>query len=300
MPGRGYWRLSRVSWIALGSLITGVSCASPSLDTPLTNTQVPTTTSAPQHEPAAPSATAPPSVAEQDILISQINAYGIGLIQPEAVSTENLRTVLRAANALGVTAARVLLDAERVDYSAQAAFGLLYGPTTIYIYPDKSSIDGVNVAINCGWEGRYAQACQLTSIFPEQLYPSTSWLILVAGRGVLEMDVSESSGLIAHELAHNLTWGNGHNPSNLGGFSFVRFVTDEFAIRYFDTFGVTAGIDAYRDEKARNAHPRWRAELTADAIASWAFDEIHGPYAESIANYVQQSMICDWLRKPDC
>jgi hypothetical protein len=99
---------------------------------------------------------------------------------------------------------------------------------------------------------------------------------------------------------HNLTWGRGHMPDNVEGFSFVRYVGDEFAIRHFDSFGIQSGRAAYSDEEARASNPRWRAELTADAIASWALDRINGPYAASIGEFVRESIICDLAGGPTC
>ncbi len=216
------------------------------------------------------------------------------------MSVAQLSVVRIAADALGAKAVEVLTAGRERAMSRGASFRQLYGPTIIRIYQHKYTVDGVHAGVNCGWEGRFAAGCKYPSLFPEQDFPTEAWLILIAGERVPGSGDSEGAGLIAHEIVHNLTWGLGHNPANMKGFSYVRYVGDDFAVRYMDALGVHIGYDAYKDDTARSANPRWRAELTADAIASWALDDIHGPYIESIANYIRQSMVCDLYGGPDC
>jgi hypothetical protein len=98
--------------------------------------------------------------------------------------------------------------------------------------------------------------------------------------------------LIAHEFAHNLTWGSGHAPENTGGYSYVRFVGDEFALSHIDTLGVHEGYAAYFTEEARSQNRDWRSELTADAIASWMLGRIDGSYKAIVEHYIEEMLVC--------
>jgi len=232
--------------------------------------------------------------------LDEIEHYGVVILDHELPTLYQQQAILSALHALGLKAAEVYEAAAGLHLSGHSAFARLFGPTYVRVYPSKLTVDGIHAAINCGWKGRDARGCAAPGTYPEQVFFTQGWLILVAGDSINDSDVSFGDGLIAHELVHNLTWGRGHLPDNVEGFSFVRYVGDEFAIRYFDTFGVQVGQDAYNDEASRASNTRWRTEVTADAVASWALDRINGPYAVSIADYVRKSIICDVTIGSNC
>lgn len=246
------------------------------------------------------SPTVVPTTDDRETIIDSLAQAGVYVLTAEHLSTDQLAEVSAAVDTLGSTASKLFKDGESIEMPRSAAFARLFGPTEIMIYPKARFVDGVHAAVNCGWEGRFAQGCAYVSVYPEQYFPTGKWLILIAGNRIPGVTASEGRALVAHELAHNLTWGHGHLVTNVDGFNFVRYVGDEFAIKYFDTFGIHAGIDEYGSQAARAANKRWRSELTADAIASWSFGEINGPFADSIGNYVRLSMLCELYGGSDC
>lgn len=298
----GFIKGSRVAldlWLAL-LIITLPGCGSP-LSSPVTPTfsvevvvavnATPTPTASPQ-----PTSTYDPP----DLLLTKIASYGVDIPHQKELSRPREESLLSALHALGAKAIDIYMIAKDVRKEEPTAFRDLFGPVTIYIYPGKSTIDGINAAINCGWEGRGARGCSVPEIFPEQMFPTHSWLILVAGDVITNQNTEFGSSLIAHELVHNLTWGGGHMPNNKVGYSFVRYVGDEFAIRHFGWFGIQLGSGSYANEASRASHPRWRAELTADAVVSWAFNKITGPYSASISAFIRDSLVCILTDAPDC
>lgn len=225
---------------------------------------------------------------QQDI-DNQLAHYGITIADSGSVPVDELRPILAAAAALGDKCPELFgLDGAH-EADRYAAVTTLFGPTVIRVYSDRAKVDGVNYAINCGWEGRGAQGCKHPDIYPEQEYPQGAWLILFAGKPLL--DDYKNTALVIHEMSHNLTWGGGHFPDNVDGFSYPQYVGDDFAIKYWDALGIQLGSDSYRDQPARSANPRWRAEITADAIASWALDLFQGPYAESVSDYIHDMLV---------
>jgi hypothetical protein len=234
---------------------------------------------------------------QQDIE-NRLAQYGITVANSSSVSVDELRPVVAAAAALGDKCPELFgLDGAN-EADRYAAVTRLFGPTVIRVYADRAKVDGVNYAINCGWEGRGAQGCKHPDIFPEQEYPEGAWLILFAGQPLL--DDYKNTALVIHEMSHNLTWGGGHNPDNIDGFSYPGYVGDDFAITYSADLGIQLGSDAYHDQPARAANPRWRAEITADAIASWTLDLFQGPYADSVAAYIHDMLVCEITNGPLC
>jgi hypothetical protein len=181
------------------------------------------------------------------------------------------------------------------------AFNKAIGKTVIYVYPEKEKVDGINYAVNCGWQGAYAKGCQVTELFPEQDFPEQAWLILIAGKTLSTESSITGTALVTHEFAHNVTWSHGHLRTNLNGFNFVLYVGLDFAVENMDAFGVQAGRDTYLDETARDSNLYWQSELTADAIASWALDQIGGPYEESVRREVEGMLLCYYYHDdPSC
>jgi hypothetical protein len=123
-------------------------------------------------------------------------------------------------------------------------------------------------------------------------------LILFAGHPLL--DDYKNTALVIHEMSHNLTWSGGHLVDNINGFSYAGYVGDDFAIKYSGDLGIQLGSDSYRDQAARSANPRWRAEITADAIASYMLGLFLGPYVDSISTYIHDMLVCEITHGPKC
>lgn len=217
--------------------------------------------------------------------------------QPDAVPPDVIGSAIKA---LGEKIL-ILQHEQGIDVNeVSSAFRTGIGPSVIYIYPGQDKIDGINYALNCGWEGSYAKGCQLTTIFPEQVFPENAWLILIAGNSLTSDTPITGIGLVVHEFAHNLTWHEGHLPDNHDGFNFVRYVGLDFAVDNMDALGVQAGRDTYIDKVARESNLYWQSELTADAVASWALDRIQGPYKESVTREIKGMLVCDYYGGTDC
>jgi hypothetical protein len=223
---------------------------------------------------------------------SDIESYGVSVAADKALSANQYEAILSAVHRLAVRAADLYREKEEGSVEPYHAFKDLFGPTVIHIYQGRTTVDGVHLGINCGWQGRFAEGCRSADLFPEQNFPNGAWLILFAGEPLGSDPTEQGAGLIAHEVVHNLTWGGGSRPSNVGGFSYVHYVGDEFAIKYMDSLGIQAGRASYVDEQARKSNPLWRAEMTADAVASWALDRIEGPDAPVIRRYIHDMMVC--------
>lgn len=250
----------------------------------------------PPPSPVPPTPT--PTLTPQQDIGTRLARYGITVANIDELPVEVLRPVVAAADALGDKCPELFGLDETIDGDRYAAVASLYGPTVIRVYPERDRVDGVNYAINCGWEGRGAQGCKHLGIFPEQEFPQGAWLILFAGQPLL--DDYKNAALVIHEMSHNLTWGGGHNPENIDGFSYPKYVGDGFAITYWDALGIQLGSDSYRDQTARSANPQWRTEITADAIASWMLDLFLGPYANSISDYIHDMLVCEITGGPKC
>ncbi|MBN1428227.1 MAG: hypothetical protein JXB07_07570 [Anaerolineae bacterium] len=230
----------------------------------------------------------PATITAQQDIENRLGHYAITVANIHALSTAELEPIVAAAIALGDKTPELFgLDREKEE-DRYTAVRNLFGPTVFRVYSEREKVDGVNYAVNCGWEGRGAQGCKHPDIFPEQEFPEGAWLILMAGKPLL--DDYKNTALVIHEMGHNLTWGGGHYPDNVDGFSYPRYVGDSFAIRYADTLGIQLGSDSYRDEQARGANPMWRAEITADAVASWALDLFQGPHADSVSRYIRDML----------
>jgi|GEM_PF-6816048 len=175
----------------------------------------------------------------------------------------------------------------------------LPGPTVIYVYPEQATVDGVHPGLNCGWEGRQEPGCLLASIHPAQTFPEQAWLILLAGEALASPGEIQAVHLAAHELAHNLTWGEGPYEGG-GAFDYAFYAGDLHFMAHAGAFGVQVGRYAYESEAARAAYRYWRQELTADAIASWALDDLQGPHSESVGGYLTDFMLCVMQNRPDC
>lgn len=278
--------------LLMACLLTGA----PASSIPLTSTPPVADNPAALLPSAIPNPT-PTLTAQQDIA-GQLGNYGITVANIDALSVDVLQPVVAAAAAMGSRTPELLGLDSAAESDRYAAVNTLFGPTVMRVYADREKVDGVNYAINCGWEGRGAEGCKHPDIFPEQEYPAGAWLILFAGQPLL--DDYKNTALVIHEMSHNLTWGGGHNPGNVAGFSYPRYVGDDFAIQYSDALGIQLGSDCYRDQAARTANPRWRAEITADAIASWMLDLFLGPYTDSISSYIHDMLVCEITNGPGC
>ncbi len=181
-----------------------------------------------------------------------------------------------------------------------ATFQALFGPTVIHIYPDRHTLDGTLHAMHCGWAGLQERGCQLSTLHPAQTFPQDAWLIVFAGEALASPDTLWSVHLVAHELAHSLTWGEGPYAAGEGAFDYVFYAGQPFVMTHTEAFGVRMGAYAYETEVARANHRFWRQELTADAIASWALDALQGPHAESVRGYLDDFLQCVTQNRPDC
>ncbi|GAB4467311.1 MAG: hypothetical protein Kow00124_00060 [Anaerolineae bacterium] len=194
-----------------------------------------------------------------------------------------------------------LPDAPPVDgISPYAAFRALFGPIVIHIYPDRYTLDGTLHAMHCGWEGLQERGCQIPAIHPARTFPPDAWLIVFAGEALASPDSLWSVHLVAHELAHSLTWGEGPYAAGEGAFDYVFYAGQPFVMTHAEAFGVQMGAYAYETEAARADHRFWRQELTADAIASWALNDLQGPHAGSVGGYLDDFMRCVTQNRPDC
>jgi hypothetical protein len=222
---------------------------------------------------------------------AELARYGVTVLDLPSDSPQRA-AVLAAVQALAAKIAGIAPEGSASDPDGVHTFSAVFGPTVIRIDPSRAAVDGVHAGLNCGWEGQFATGCKQPDIFPQQTFPNGAWLILIGGAFMSNSAPDSGVGLVAHELIHNLTWGGGNLPSNVGGWSFVRYVGDDFAFEYMDYFGVQIGRYAYETESARTANPTWRSELTADALASWALDEIDGPDQKVVVHYIQGLMVC--------
>lgn len=249
---------------------------------------------------AAPSASAPPTPTASAAPLptqsapsgpdAELSRFGVTVMTH--FSNDSQRgIVLSAVRALAARLASLAPPGADSDPDGVHVFGRIFGPTVLRIYPNQNTVDGVHAALNCGWEGRFAAGCKQPDIFPEQDFPPRAWLILVSG-GFMAVSPDGGVGLIAHEMSHNLTWGSGNLESNVEGWNFATYVGDYFVIEYMDYLSVQAGRDTYVDEAARAANPTWRAEITADFIASWALDGIQGPDVKVVNKYLDAFMTC--------
>jgi hypothetical protein len=300
---RVWWNMSRpkmtisFALFALGPLMACVLAGRPQTSMPPMSTPLPASSATTVSPSPIPPTQTPTLTPRQDIE-SRLARCQVTVAGITDQSIDELRPILAAIETLGgKTPELVGLDRE-VEADRCSAVITVFGPTVFQLYPERSKVDGVHYAINCGWEGRGAQGCQNLDIYPEQEFPQGAWLILLAGEPLL--DDYKNTALVIHEMSHNLTWGGGHNPANVGGLSYPLYVGDDFAIRYIDALGVQLGSDSYRDEAARRANPGWRAEITADAVASWALDLIQGPYAESVGAYIHDMLVCKGMGGSGC
>lgn len=235
---------------------------------------------------------------DSQLVLGQLARHDVVIQDGDHVTLPQAQAVLAGVTALESKC--VMLPGSHQFHGEGYTFQDIFGPSTIKIVTDRGTIDGTHFGLNCGWEGRYSEGCRDLSIYPDQIFPAHEWLLLFSGQYLDSVSPQQAAGLVAHEFAHNLTWGHGHNPSNVDGYSYVRYVGDDFAIRFMDYLGVQEGRDQYKDEEARGTHPLWRAELTADAIASWALSDIRGPYASIIAGYIHDMMACEIASGEGC
>jgi len=243
----------------------------------------------------APSPTPTPTAYEA--AETTLAPYGITIANIADLTAAELEPIVMAATVLGDKTPELTgLDSE-IEANRHTAVKTLFGLTVFRVYSDRDKVDGVNYAINCGWEGKDAQGCRHPDIFPEQEFPEGAWLILMAGKPLL--DDYKNTALVIHEMGHNLTWGGGHHPDAVDGVSYPRYVGDAFAIKHIDVLGIQLGSDSYRDQQARTANPMWRTEITADAIASWALDLFQGPYADSVAAYIHDMLVSEVVGEPE-
>ncbi|MBN1313064.1 MAG: hypothetical protein JXB30_16750 [Anaerolineae bacterium] len=255
-------------------------------------------TAAPANASVTPSPIPTATLTPQQAAEAALAPYGITIANITDLTAAELAPIVTAAIRLGdKTPALTGLDVE-IETNRHTAVNTLFGPTVFHIYSDRERVDGVNYALNCGWEGKGAQGCKHPDIFPEQEFPEGAWLILMAGKPLL--DDYKNTALVIHEMGHNLTWGGGHRPDDIDGVSYPLYVGDAFAIKYIDAFGIQLGSDSYRNQQARSANPMWRTEITADAIASWALDLFQGPHADSVAAYIHDMLVCAMADGPLC
>jgi hypothetical protein len=240
-------------------------------------------------EPPTPDVTATPAV---NPAYAELEQFGVSLVSDGALTNTQIDPVVFAVRALSSKISALDPDGPQAGEASTQTFIDVFSHTMIRVYLDRTTIDGKHVAVNCGWEGRFSAGCKTAEIYPEQEFPDDAWLILVSGRYLDSTVVTESTGLIAHELIHNLTWGGGHLPPDVNGYSYVRYVGDDFALDYIDYLGVQVGRDTYWTEAARAANADWRAELNADSFASWSLDLIEGPDAKAVNRYITNYMIC--------
>ncbi|HEC21310.1 MAG TPA: hypothetical protein ENI95_00165, partial [Chloroflexi bacterium] len=243
------------------NLSRALSAATPAPDPAHT----PTVTSAPPETPSDAASPAPSPDAETAALVAALARYGVTVAAPETLSPNEVTPVYEAVSRLGEYVLRVGEAGRFTPATPDQAFREVFGPTVVRIYPARDTVDGVFYAAHCGWEGREANACRSTSIYPEQEFPEGAWLILFAGNPLLRSGPEEGVRLAAHELAHNLTRGGGHDPENVGGLNYVRYAGMPYGLEHAQAFGVRVGLYAYATEEARRSHACWQCELTADA-----------------------------------
>jgi hypothetical protein len=256
--------------------------------TPAASAIAPSATPSPT--PTQGDVTPTPEADEADQLIAALAPYGVTVVGSDGLSESEVEPIYRAVSAY---AERILAVAEPElsdGLTPQEAFLKVFGPTVIRVYPGAETANGVHYALHCGWEGRGSNGCQTTSIYPEQEFPTSAWLILFAGNPLGRDGPEEGVRLAAHELVHNLTQGDGHDPRNVGGLNYMQFAGEPYGLDHVQAFGVQVGLYAYVDEEARAGHEFWRRELTADAIASWGLADWVGPYAERINGYLDEYM----------
>ncbi len=240
---------------------------------------------------ATPTLPPPPGTAQDDKenYLAELAAYRVEVGNSETVKTEELAVLYEAVYRLGQSALPLMGSGSMTLDKQHQAFTDLFGPTVIYIYSEADTLVELHYGFNCGWQGKQANGCQNKDLFPEQEFPEAAWLILFAGNPLLHGgDRIQGKWVVAHELAHNLTWGEGHKPTPL---NYVTYASEKFAIDHFPAFGSQAGLHAYKDQTARDAHSLWRYELTADAIASWGLQDVIGPHAETVGAYLMDFMI---------
>lgn len=293
-------RRSSTVWAAvLAGVVMLAACNLPQPQAPVTPVATEMATGTPTAQPTAspsptdPAATASPGI---DPVDAELARYGVTVIYSGPVDVAQRQSALAAVIAM----ASMTASLGQVPADPYETFTKTYGKTVIRIYPDRTLVDGVHVGVNCGWEGLFASGCRLKETYPEQEFPHGAWLILLGGGYMTLSPSDENVGLFAHEIMHNLTWGGGHLPDNVNGYSYVHYVGDEFAIRYMDNLGVQAGRDTYVDETARSANPSWRSELTADALASWALGEVTGPDGPMVNHYLHDLMACKIVKASRC